>query len=123
MAKIKGLRSYFRDKYLPDILAMGMSEELFWTMNPTKIKPYVEAERKKDIKHDYWNWMLGAYVKSSIASALDKHNKYSDKPYLEKAEDERVIDGSELSEAEQEIERHKLMAAMGFNMDLLKGGQ
>lgn len=104
-------------------MALGVTEDVFWTLNPTKIKPYIEAKRKREIDRDYSNWMLGAYIKSSIASALDKHNKYPDKPYMEKAEEERIIDGSQLSEAEQEIERHKLLMAMGFNMDLLKGGQ
>ena len=110
---------YFREKYLPDMLAIGVSENLFWTLNPTKMKPYIESKRKKDIERDYFNWLLGAYIKSSILSALDKRNKYPEKPYLEKAEDERIIDGSDLSEEEKEIERHKIMAMMGFDMSML----
>ena len=105
------------------MLAIGVSEQIFWTLNPTKLKPYIEGKRKKDIEQDYFNWMLGAYIKSSVLSALDKRNKYPDKPYLEKAEDERIIDGSELSEAEQEIERRKVMAAMGFDMSMLGGSE
>ena len=104
------------------MLAIGVSESIFWTLNPVKLKPYIEGKRKKDIEQDYFNWMLGAYIKSSVLSALDKRNKYPEKPYLEKAEEERIIDGSELSEEEKEIERRKIMAMMGFDTSMMEGG-
>lgn len=112
--QIKGLRSYFREHWLPKALVMGMTEEYFWESNPRKMKPYIEAYKQKELLNDTNNWMLGQYIRSAIASSLDKKNKYPEKPHLQEIEDNRIIDGSQMSEEEQELARQRIMKSMGF---------
>lgn len=88
-------------------------------MNATKVKPYLDAYRGTELKKDYDNWMLGLYIKSSIASAMDRHNKYPDRPYLQDIEDKRIVDGSNLSEEEKALERKRMMIADGYPKELM----
>ena len=118
--KIKGLRSYFREKWLPKALMIGMREEQFWETNPRKMKPYSEAFKQKRLIQDEDDWKLGLYIKAAIGSALDKRNKYLDKPIMQEAEDNRVITDT-LSEEEQEAARRKMMMSMGLPKALLDG--
>lgn len=119
--KIKGLRSYFREKWLPKALLIGMTEKQFWETNPRKMKAYSEAYKLKRMEIDENNWMLGMYIRSAITSALDKRGRYPDKPHLQEIEENRVIDGSQMSEEEQEAARRKIMMSMGLPTALLDG--
>lgn len=116
--KIKGLRSYFREKWLPKALTIGMTEEQFWETNPRKMKPYSEAFKQRQMIADTNNWTLGLYIKSAFVAAMDKRGKYPDKPYLQDVEDKRIIT-EELNESEQEIARRKMMLSMGIPKALL----
>lgn len=111
---VKGLRSYFRENWLPKALILGMTEEQFWASNPKTMKPYITAYKERERIIDSNNWSLGMYIRSAIMSALDKRSHYPDKPFLEEAEEKRIIDGSNMSEEEQEIARRKIMKNMGL---------
>ena len=112
--KVKGLRQYFREAWLPKALLVGMSEDKFWESNPRTLKPYIEAHKLKSMQTDSDNWMLGQYIRLAIGSLLDKKCKFPEKPMMQEVEDKRIIDGSNLSEEEQELARLRIMKSMGY---------
>lgn len=85
-------------------------------MNPRLLEPYIEANRQRQINDDWGRWMLGKYVRDAVQNAMNgRKSKYPEVPYMQEYENKRIIDGSNLSEEEQEMERKKIMAAMGFS--------
>jgi len=63
------LRDYIRYEWLPGALAIGVPEELFWTLNPRKLKPYVRAEEIRAERKDEEMWRMGLYVhRATLAS-------------------------------------------------------
>lgn len=81
-------------------LALGISEELFWTLNPKRLHPYLEAEKLMQEKRDTEMWRMGMYVYDAVHAAVDNvlngrksQAKYMDKPLLE-----------QYKEAKQEVE-------------------
>ena len=71
-------------------LALGISEELFWTLNPKRLHPYLEAEKLIQEKRDAEMWRMGMYVYNAVQTAVDNvingrksQAKYMDKPLLE----------------------------------------
>lgn len=71
-------------------LALGISEELFWTLNPKRLHPYLEAEKLIQEKRDTEMWRMGMYVYDAVRAAVDNvlngrksQAKYMDKPLLE----------------------------------------
>lgn len=70
--------------YLPQALSVGVSYELFFTLNPKKLKPFVKA-RELNIKFEsdrihYEAWLNGLYVRLATASILSKGAKYPENP-------------------------------------------
>ena len=116
---MKDLRSYFRNNYLKNALLMGMTEELFWQSNPKRMKTYIDAYKERQLIQDNNNWSLGLYIKAAIASAMDKHNKYPEKSFLQEAEDNRVVERKDLTEDETELARRRMMMQMGLPKALL----
>ena len=87
-------------------LALGISEELFWTLNPRRIQPYLEADKLVQEKRDAEMWRMGMYVHNAVAVAIDKilngrksTLEYMDKPLLEKYKESKKE--VELSEDEK----------------------
>lgn len=85
-------------------------------MNPRRLKIRQEAFRQKQLIDDWLLWRSGLYVKDAVLAAFNGRKcKYPEKAYLQQAEDERIIDGSELTEEEKAAERMKFMRAMGWS--------
>ena len=78
--------------WLPQCLSIGISYELFWTLNPKKLQPFFEAEKiKQEQKYkdiNYTAWLNGMYVASAISACFSKNTKYPEKPYEAKKEEE-----------------------------------
>ena len=81
-------------------LALGISEELFWTLSPSRLYPYLEADKRKQEKRDLEMWRMGFYVQNAVAVAIDKvlngrksTLEYMDKPLL-----------AQVKESQQEVE-------------------
>ena len=81
-------------------LALGISEELFWTLNPKRLYPHIEADKRKQEKRDLEMWRMGFYVQNAVAVAIDKvlngrksTLEYMDKPLL-----------AQVKESQQEVE-------------------
>ena len=63
-------------------MAMGVSREEFWTLNPRKVKILVEAYQLKRQIEDEKMWMLGGYVFDAVSIALgNSFRKKGQKPH------------------------------------------
>ena len=68
---------------LPTALMMGVNYDLFWTLNPKSLTPFIKAFILKQKYDDTLAWKQGAYIKMAIASSFGKNSKYPQKPLLE----------------------------------------
>ncbi len=60
---------------------IGVDYDLFWTLNPKSLSPFIKAFELKQKYDDAMAWRSGAYIKMAIASSLAKGNKYPTKPF------------------------------------------
>lgn len=77
------MRAQLEDEVLPSALALGVSYELFWSLNPRKLNVFAKAHNIKQREIDFNNWYLGQYIMSAIACCFDKKSKYPPKPLLD----------------------------------------
>ena len=63
---------------------MGVGYDLFWTLNPKSLTPFVKAfslDMEMRQKYDDWlAWQSGVYVRVAIVSSLGKDVKYPELP-------------------------------------------
>lgn len=75
---------YILKVILPQCLSIGISYELFWTLNPKKLEPFYEAERiKQEEKYKFENhstWLNGVYMTKAISACFSKNTNYPEKP-------------------------------------------
>lgn len=91
-------------------MTIGVSYELFWHLNPTKLKPFHTAFENQRKMRDEENWMYwGTYGMSALsvvlASAFNKNSqaKYIEKPIYQSAKENSVEMTQE--EKQQKIEQ------------------
>lgn len=80
--------------YLTDALSIGVPYDLFWHLNPTKLKPFMDAYHRKQREIDAQMWYMGQYFMKALDATVlnifrDKNTKrgeYFEKPLLEMAE-------------------------------------
>jgi len=65
---------------LPNALMIGVDYDLFWTLNPKSLFPFTKAFSLKREYDDYKLWTAGLYIRSAVASVLNKSAKYPQKP-------------------------------------------
>ena len=63
---------------------MGVNNEVFWTLNPKSLSPYVKAFELKQINEDRQAWLEGYYIQLAIASSFDKTKDYPKEPFMTK---------------------------------------
>ena len=114
---------------LPSCLAIGITPEQFWKMNPSLLEPYSKAEELKEEKHDTHMWMMGSYIYEAfsvvLANAFRKKGTsakhYRDKPYMMEAQENGVR--GELTK-EEKVEKtetlFKILSVMQANFELEK---
>lgn len=69
---------------------IGVEYDLFWTLNPKSLSPFVKAFDLKRKYDDYVSWTNGLYVQRAIASCLGKNQKYPKKPFFDKSEQKLI---------------------------------
>lgn len=110
---------------MPDALSIGVPYELFWRLNPTKLKPFYESHKLKIKMRDEEMWAVyGNYMISALTVAIDRcfngrksSAKFIEHPILSK---DIALDG-ELTEEELQRQRELFVAklrAMKANFDL-----
>lgn len=60
----------YEKELLPQMMAMGVTYDEFWTLNPRKLNVIVEGHKLKRQVIDEQNWMLGDYVFDAVSIAL-----------------------------------------------------
>ena len=65
----------------------GVPYDLFWHLNPNKLKPWREAYGEQNRANDTMAWNIGRYVLEAIASCFGSHS-YTDRPYSLKEQQE-----------------------------------
>lgn len=115
----------FIETYLPQCLAMGISEEKFWTMNIRKLRPYIKAEEIKREKLNAEYHLMGCYVFEAVSTVFDnafrkdgtKPRPFMEKPFELTQNDEKSIAERNKRKAE-EIEARFRAFAMDHNKRL-----
>lgn len=76
---------------------IGVDYDLFWTLNPKSMKPFVKAFELKQEHENQIAWLQGMYIRLAIISAFNKESKYPNKPLT----DEKKKAKPKLSPAEE----------------------
>ena len=95
---------------------MDIPYNLFWRLNPKKLKPFQEAYRIKQKNRDEEMWAFcGNYVLSAVITAVDSclngqkaRSKYIEKPLLK----DRLNDEKEMTEEELQRQRELFVAKL-----------
>lgn len=89
-------------------MSIGIPENVFWTLNPKRLKPYDEAERIRAEERDNELWRMGLYVyQATLASTCrslsgDKSSvKYFEYPLLQSVKEETQAEETTMSEDEE----------------------
>lgn len=72
------------ENILPQALMIGVDYDLFWSLNPKSLKPFIKAFSLKEQHQDRMLWIEGMYIRMAVASTLNKSAKYPTKPYFDK---------------------------------------
>jgi len=59
---------------------IGVDYELFWTLNPKSLSPFIRAFELKRKYESALAWEYGVYVKKAITSSFSKEDKYPTSP-------------------------------------------
>jgi len=88
---------------LPNALMIGVDYNIFWTLNPKTLSPFIKAFHLREELEDSHAWQLGAYIRMAITSSMGKNSKYPKAPLLSKSKSKSKV--KEKSEAEDFKER------------------
>jgi len=118
--KYDTFKEIIENVYLPQALTIGVDYDLFWSLNPRKLQPFVKSfKMKQKIKTEYINfqtWLQGIYFGKALVASLDKNQEYFKEP----------IDFQKIKEqkSQEELMAMKFEAwAIAFNQSLEKGGK
>lgn len=67
-------------------MTYGVPYELFWHLNPAKLKPFRLAYEHKLDADNHNAWLNGMYVQAAIGAAMSKSAKYPKAPFGSKDE-------------------------------------
>ena len=85
-------------------MVIGVNYELFWTLSPPKLEPFIEAFKQKQIaKRDEMNlnaWLNGAYVSNAISSFFCMNSQYPSEPMVLGERDEERELNNEIKQFE-----------------------
>lgn len=104
---------------------MGVDYNLFWTLNPRKLQPFIKSfEMKQKINIEtinYQTWLQGIYFGRAVVATLDKNVEYFDKPIdFDKYSNENVSE--EKTKEEIMATKFEVLSIM-FNRSLEKEGE
>ena len=123
----------YEKEWIPNVLAMGISYNDFWDMNPRIVKVYIEGYKNKinrDLEYDnYISYLSGIYVRDALASTVgnmfskkgSKPIEYPKEPYP--VTQEQIKDKDERDKEAQRQVFWASLQAMQTNFELShKGG-
>jgi hypothetical protein len=71
---------HIEEEILPNALMIGVQYELFWTLDPKSLAPFIKAFVLKQKYDDTCSWQLGMYIQQAIVACFSKSAKYPTKP-------------------------------------------
>lgn len=107
------------DEILPNALMMGVDYELFWSLDPKSLSPFVKAFSMKKEQEDAMMWQHGLYVRMAVLSSLDKNVKYPKKPMMA----EQMAEKRETPEQRQKRLKEKFLAHVTLINAKIKKGE
>lgn len=97
----------FEKTWLPQALAIGVTYDEFWKMNPHIINILLEGHKLKMRMQDEQMWMFGIYIQSAASVAIEKNlagkkakQKYIDKPIMQNIDEDDGFTQEEIDERE-----------------------
>lgn len=109
------------ENILPQALMIGVEYDLFWTLNPKSLNPFVKAFELEQKQKDSENWQLGMYIKLAVGSSLNAKIKYPKEPLSGKLSDELVDNEERAKRKQMEIQSKFLMDMEILNSTKRKG--
>lgn len=123
----------YESEWLPHALAIGISYNDFWNMNPRIVKVCIEGYKNKinrELEYDnYVAYLSGIYVRDALASTVgNMFSKKSSKPIEYPREPYPVTEKQQEYNEQQEIERQRQLfmarlQAMQTNFELSQKGR
>lgn len=77
---LTNLYQHILENILPNALMIGVPYDLFWSLNPKSLKPFIRAFVLKQQYDDTIAWQQGFYNRNAIVSAMNKSAKYPTRP-------------------------------------------
>jgi len=78
------MRESIEEVWLPQALSIDVGYELFWELNPNRLKPFRKSAKWKSEEKlatmNYNAWLNGIYFGRAISASLNKNAKYPEKP-------------------------------------------
>ena len=108
-------RKLIWEDFLPNALTIGVPYEVFWHLNPTKLKPFQTAFENKRKLRDEENWLIwGTYGMSALSVVLaSAFSKNSQAKYVEKPMYQQVRENTgELTEEEKKRQTEQIFAQL-----------
>ena len=98
--------AHIEEVLLPRALMMGVNYDLFWTLNPKSLTPFIKAFELKMEHEDTTSWQNGLYVRLAVLSIMDSKIKYPNKPLsvkekVVKDDDEEMIANKKMNKIKQ----------------------
>ena len=94
-----------------------MPYELFWHLNPRKLKPFKEAYQKRLEVEEYARWQNGLYVMRAVGACFG--GQYPEQPFGMEREKNGYLDDAEDEEenyTEEEIVRAREALVMSLSI-------
>lgn len=60
---------------------IGVGYDLFWTLNPKSLQPFIRAFELSQRNNDMLAWRSGMYIKLAIGSTISDKIKYPNHPF------------------------------------------
>lgn len=96
---------------------IGVDYELFWTLNPKTLSPFIKAFSLRQQYDDTLAWNNGRYIALAISSNFSKEQKYPRQPLLKDRNVDEILkpksEEEKAKESQEEIKR-KFMERMNI---------
>ena len=100
----------YLDTICPYYMNYGMTWDEFWYESIDRLQGYWQKHQFAVEQRNQELWLQGLYIRSAVASCLDKKNKYPDKPH-------RI---TKMTEAEQDAENKRKVEQMREQLNEIK---
>lgn len=100
----------YLDTICPYYMNYGMTWDEFWYESIDRLQGYWQKHQFAVEQRNQELWLQGLYIRSAVASCLDKNNKYPDKPH-------RI---TKMTEAEQDAENKRKVEQMREQLNEIK---